>query len=51
LCVEFITPLFIMQVPVALVKEHAASDDLNKYDTFILRSYVEDNKNMSWCTG
>ncbi|GAX74338.1 hypothetical protein CEUSTIGMA_g1787.t1 [Chlamydomonas eustigma] len=38
-------------VPTALVREILEPEDLGKYETFALRSFVEDNKRMSWCPG
>lgn len=45
-----------MQVPVALVQEvlqarESATDLQAKYDAFAMRSFVEDNRALVWCTG
>ena len=37
------------QVPTALVRELAPRDDLAKFEEFTLRSFVEDNRKLSWC--
>jgi ariadne-1 len=39
------------QVPASLVTELASADQRDKYRTYLLRSFVEDNPAMSWCTG
>ncbi|KIY99471.1 putative E3 ubiquitin-protein ligase ARI7 [Monoraphidium neglectum] len=38
-------------VPSPLVRSLVAAGDVAKYDLFALRSFVEDNRSMSWCTG
>ncbi|KAG1674307.1 hypothetical protein FOA52_013496 [Chlamydomonas sp. UWO 241] len=38
-------------VPTALVSAVVQPAELAKYETFALRSFVDDNKRMSWCTG
>ena len=39
-------------MPVSLINEVLTKpDDRVKYETFALRSFVEDNRKMSWCTG
>ncbi|GBF98045.1 hypothetical protein Rsub_10273 [Raphidocelis subcapitata] len=38
-------------VPSPLVLQQLPPGDVAKYDTFLLRSFVEDNRVMSWCTG
>ena len=38
-------------MPAALVRELLPAPDAAKYDAFALRSFVEDNRAMSWCTG
>lgn len=45
-----------VQVPVALVQEvfkaqEGTADMLAKYDRFAMRSFVEDNRALVWCTG
>jgi hypothetical protein len=45
-----------VQVPVALVQEvlkaqEGTADLLFKYDRFAMRSFVEDNRALVWCTG
>lgn len=45
-----------VQVPVALVQEvlqarESATDLQAKYDAFAMRSFVEDNRALVWCTG
>jgi len=44
-------PLCKAAVPTELVRAAAPPADWEKYATFALRSFVEDNKRMSWCTG
>lgn len=46
------------QVPVALVQEvlqarggEGSADLQSKYDRFAMRSFVEDNRALVWCTG
>ncbi|EFJ49570.1 hypothetical protein VOLCADRAFT_59371 [Volvox carteri f. nagariensis] len=38
-------------VPSCLIMELASPDDKAKYASYMIRSYVEDNNAMSWCTG
>eukprot|EP00877_Chromochloris_zofingiensis_P011452 jgi/Chrzof1/6560/Cz19g01030.t1 len=38
-------------VPEALVRSLVSPNDAAKYDAYAVRSYVEENRNMSWCTG
>ncbi|PNH00623.1 putative E3 ubiquitin-protein ligase [Tetrabaena socialis] len=38
-------------VPAALVLELASPEEQAKYEQYMVRSYVEDNAAMSWCTG
>jgi hypothetical protein len=45
-----------LQVPVALVQEvlqakEGPADLQAKYDAFAMRSFVEDNRALVWCTG
>jgi hypothetical protein len=45
-----------VQVPVTLVQEvlkaqEGTTDLLSKYDRFAMRSFVEDNRALVWCTG
>jgi hypothetical protein len=47
-----------LQVPVGLVQEvlqvrggEGSSDLQSKYDRFAMRSFVEDNRALVWCTG
>ena len=37
-------------MPTSLIYELAQPEELAKYRKFALRSFVEDNKAMSWCT-
>lgn len=39
------------QVPSQLVRSLVSPEDTAKYDNYVLRSFVEDNRAMSWCTG
>lgn len=39
------------QVPSAIVHELLSPEEAARYDKYSLRSYVEDNRAMSWCTG
>ena len=41
----------LLQVPEALVQELMSPPDLAKFEAFAMRSFVEDNRRMSWCTG
>ncbi|KAK7251257.1 hypothetical protein RIF29_34294 [Crotalaria pallida] len=34
-----------------MIHQFASEPNRNKYDQFLLRSYVEKNKNMKWCPG
>lgn len=52
------TPDFVMvsvalglQIPSAVVHELLSTEEAARYDMYSLRSYVEDNRQMSWCTG
>ncbi|GIL57550.1 hypothetical protein Vafri_12725 [Volvox africanus] len=38
-------------VPSSLILELASPEDQAKYAAYMIRSYVEDNSAMSWCTG
>lgn len=38
-------------VPAAFIKHLVSDTDREKYDAFAVRSFVEDNRNMCWCTG
>lgn len=38
-------------VPESIVREVGSAAHLAKYDRFKIRTFVEDNRNMSWCTG
>ncbi|KAG2435678.1 hypothetical protein HXX76_006879 [Chlamydomonas incerta] len=38
-------------VPSALVMELASGEEQAKYSTYMVRSFVEDNNSMCWCTG
>jgi ariadne-1 len=38
-------------VPAPLVRSLLAPGDIAKYDAFALRSFIEDNRAMAWCTG
>ncbi|GFR48822.1 hypothetical protein Agub_g10775 [Astrephomene gubernaculifera] len=38
-------------VPSALVVELASAEEQAKYMAYLVRSYVEDNPKMAWCTG
>lgn len=45
-----------VQVPVALVQEvlkakEGTADLLGRYNAFAMRSFVEDNRALVWCTG
>lgn len=38
-------------VSAGIIKELASPEQLAKYETFALRSFVEDNRSLSWCVG
>lgn len=40
-----------MQVPSSLVNDVLSQKDRDQYAYYQLRSFVEDNPNMSWCVG
>ena len=37
------------QVPIDLVADLTSPEDRAKYQEFTLRSFVDDNRKMSWC--
>lgn len=39
----------VLQVPQSIVTEVASEADSKKYCTFALRSFVEDNRQLTWC--
>lgn len=45
------TTFVTTQVPCALVMELASGEEQSKYSTYMVRSFVEDNSSMCWCTG
>ncbi len=51
LAAEFMMPCLHTQVPAELVRQIGGPDFAGRYDVYALRSYVEENSNMAWCTG
>lgn len=39
----------MLQVPQSIITEVASDTDLKKYSSFALRSFVEDNRQLTWC--
>lgn len=37
-----------VQVPAAVVKEVVSESDARRYDTYAMRSFVEDNAQLTW---
>jgi hypothetical protein len=51
-----VVPYYTLQVPVSLVHDvltsHPATANLAlRYDAYAMRSFVEDNRALVWCTG
>ena len=40
-----------MQVPVALVDELMPVNEMEKYRTYEVRNFVENNRSLAWCPG
>jgi ariadne-1 len=39
----------VRQVLVSIIKEVSSEADRRRYDTYALRSFVEDNRQLTWC--
>ena len=42
-------PACSLQVPQSVVKEVVTEADAKRYDTYAMRSFVEDNRQLTWC--
>lgn len=41
--------LIVLQVPQSIITEVASEADRKKHSTFALRSFVEENRQLTWC--